>query len=215
MSRFFDERASSYDDHMRQSVASFERFYTLVSRPIRETRDSISVLDLGCGTGLELESVFKKAPNARITGIDLSANMLSELERKYAGFKGQITLVNASYKNVAFPEGSYDYAISVMSFHHYLHVRKRRLYEKIRRSLKGGGVYIEGDYVVSPESERQHLEAYHRTIAECKAGGNALYHIDIPFSVETQTRLLSEAGFAGVEVLWHEGEAAILVAVNL
>lgn len=127
MSRFFDERASSYDDHMRQSVASFERFYTLVSRPIRETRDSISVLDLGCGTGLELESVFKKAPNARITGIDLSANMLSELERKYAGFKGQITLVNASYKNVAFPEGSYDYAISVMSFHHYLHVRKRPL----------------------------------------------------------------------------------------
>jgi hypothetical protein len=38
------------------------------------------------------------------------------------------------------------------------------------------------------------------------------YHVGIPLALETQCRLLLEAGFAGVEVIWHEGAAAVYAA---
>jgi hypothetical protein len=38
------------------------------------------------------------------------------------------------------------------------------------------------------------------------------YHLDIPFSLETQFRLLREAGFATVELLWQAGLSAVYVA---
>lgn len=70
---------------MRETIASFEQFYTLVSTLIRETEERLAILDLGCGTGLELRGIFDRAPNAVITGVDVSEKMLSELKRKYTG----------------------------------------------------------------------------------------------------------------------------------
>ena len=43
-----------------------------------------SLLDIGCGTGLELASIYQKFPNVKITGIDLSKDMLEKLRVKYA-----------------------------------------------------------------------------------------------------------------------------------
>ena len=44
---------------------------------------------------------------------------------------------------------------------------------------------------------------------------NGAYHIDIPFSPETQLRLLLDAGFAEVEVAWSGEGAAVFVARKL
>ena len=33
-------------------------------------------MDLGCGTGLELEAIFEKFPEIHVTGVDLSWTML-------------------------------------------------------------------------------------------------------------------------------------------
>ena len=81
----------------------------------------------------------------------------------------------------------------------------------IRKALKNGGKYIEGDYVVSKEKEQQSLMEYNKKIKTVKKCQDEMCHIDIPFSVETQTQLLLEAGFSNVEIIWHENEAAIFV----
>lgn len=73
-------------------------------------------------------------------------------------------------------------------------------------------VYIEGDYVVSPEKEQQLLSDYRKQLADSKASEEDLYHIDIPFCLETQKKLILEARFTRVDLLWQENEAAILVA---
>ena len=41
------------------------------------------VLDLGCGTGLELEYYFRLNSTAMVTGIDLAAGMLQKLKEKF------------------------------------------------------------------------------------------------------------------------------------
>lgn len=54
-----------------------------------------TLLDLGCGTGLELDPIFKRFPDLSVTGVDLSADMLERLARKYAGKR--LSLLCADY----------------------------------------------------------------------------------------------------------------------
>lgn len=212
MSLFFDIRANGYDKHMKENIKFFDELYKLISKPITETKSEISILDLGCGTGLEVQSILDRCPNAFITGIDVSEKMLSELARKYEKYLNQIKLIKDSYLSIVLPENTYDYAVSVMTMHHLLYDIKQKTYEKIRKSLKIGGIYIEGDYIVSPEKEKQFLTEYHKIIRTSQTYENGKYHIDIPFSIETQTTILLEAGFSEVEIIWHKEEAAIIVA---
>lgn len=83
MGAFFDVRVDGYDEHMLGMFKDFGLYYETVAGPIAETKQNISVLDLGCGTGPELNWVFKKAPNASVTGIDLSQQMLNRLAEKF------------------------------------------------------------------------------------------------------------------------------------
>lgn len=212
MAAFFDLRADGYDAHMEETVASFEAFYRAVAGPIVPTLAPIRVLDIGCGTGLEIAEILERAPNARIVGIDLSGRMLDRLRARYAAQMGQIEIRQASYLTAPLEDRAYDYALAVMTLHHLLPRPKRALYERIRRALAPGGTYIEGDYVVTGEKERMLLGRYEGMAAEAGGAENGSHHIDIPFSLETQRRLLGEAGFGQAEVIWQQGQATIYVA---
>jgi tRNA (cmo5U34)-methyltransferase len=193
MSDFFDIRASSYEDHMRQTIVSFDDFYSCISKPIEYSEEKIKILDLGCGTGLEINWILKKAPNAYITGVDVSAEMLEVLKNNYKDNLYQITIIKTSYTDFKFEKNTYDYIISVMTMHHLLFTEKRNLYKQIKRALKKGGKYIEGDYSVSIEKERQFLKEYETKIKDIEFSSENLYHIDIPFSLETQKTYLGRA----------------------
>lgn len=81
MADFFDARAAGYDNHMRGYIfteTTFVQFYQAVAAPIAETDQPIRILDLGCGTGLEIETILRRAPNALITGVGVSSKMPSK-----------------------------------------------------------------------------------------------------------------------------------------
>ena len=144
MGAFFDLRAAGYDDYLRDEVftsTTFCEFYKAVSAPIESTDTPLNILDLGCGTGLELEALLERAPNALITGVDLSQNMLELLRARYSDRASQITLVAGSYLTIPLEPQAYDHIISVMANHHLLRGPKRDLYGKIRSALKPGGTY--------------------------------------------------------------------------
>lgn len=213
MVEFFNLRVDGYDDHMKNNVVNYDEFYGYVSQPIIMTGDEIEILDLGCGTGLEFEGVLKKAPNARLTGIDMCEKMLQKAREKYEGRMENISLICGSYLDINLGELKYDYVLSVMTLHHLLHNEKYRLYQSIRKSLKPGGKYIEGDYIATTlEEEEQYLKEYDDRMNQIENAGSSLYHIDIPFTIETQVKLLYKAGFARVEVLWNSDSAAVLTA---
>ena len=99
MSDLFENRLDGYDEHMRENIVSADEFYPFTAKYL-PMRGSSLILDLGCGTGLELEEYYALNPSAKVTGIDLSKGMLSELERKFAD--KDITLISASYFDVPF-----------------------------------------------------------------------------------------------------------------
>jgi tRNA (cmo5U34)-methyltransferase len=212
MADFFDARSEGYEAHMERSVSSFDRFYASIASPIPETDEVLYVLDLGCGTGLEFKAILSRAPNAAITGIDVSAQMLHRLRETYADRLEQVTLIRASYLDVPLGEHVYDYVVAVMTLHHLVPATKVSLYQTIREALRPEGAYIEGDWVVSPEEELLYRAAYEEAARELQTSENGDHHIDIPLSLETEKRLLVEAGFRTVEVIWQGPGNGVYVA---
>lgn len=208
MGPFFDARADGYDLHMRGVLRSFDAFYAGLAAPLPATDAPIRVLDLGCGTGLELAGIWARAPRARVTGIDLSAGMLARLRERHAARAAQLELVQGSYLEVPLGEGGFDAAVSAMTLHHLPPPEKLALYARLRAALRPGAPYVEGDYVVS-EAEEARLLAAFREARRGEAPGAPQRHLDVPASLATQRELLAGAGFTGFRLCWQEGEAAI------
>ena len=79
--------------------------------------DLNSLLDIGCGTGLELDAIYKRFPNVKVTGIDLSKTMLDKLREKYSNT--DIEIICADYFQYPFEENKYDAALSFETLHHF------------------------------------------------------------------------------------------------
>ena len=206
MAAFFDTRAGGYDDHMRGNVftdTTFAHFYGAIASQIPKTDQPLQILDLGCGTGLEIEFLLQRAPNAQITAVDLSEQMLARLAERYRAQAQQITLVVDSYLTMDLGIHGYDIILSAMTIHHLLHEQKRQLYAKLYAALRPGGNYIEGDAVTTAAHEAAFLTAYAEEIAQVPSAAAGAYHIDVPFSIDTQRDLLLSVGFKGFALLWE------------
>jgi tRNA (cmo5U34)-methyltransferase len=212
MAAFFDARAAGYDDHMRDYIfpgVESAQFYRALSAPIEKTDEPLHILDLGCGTGLEFAALFQRVPNALITGVDVSHNMLELLRKRYTAHMSQITLVANSYLTMPLGRQAYDHVISAMSMHHLLRDTKRELYLKIHAALKPRGKFIEGDSVIPAEMESQFLAEYHQQVASVPPAKDGHYHIDVPFSINTQRALLMEAGFKNFQLVWQKDSTLV------
>ena len=209
MGAFFEARLDGYDEHMMTNIQSAEEFYPFTARCL--PRDpGAKILDLGCGTGLELGEYFALNPTARVTGIDLAAGMLRALERKFP--ERGMNLICGSYFDIPFGEG-FDGAVSVESLHHFTQEEKIPLYRRLREALKEGASFILTDYFsLSDEEERHHRAELLRLKAEQGITDGEFYHYDTPLTVRHETEALLAAGFATVEVLRNWGQTFTLRA---
>jgi tRNA (cmo5U34)-methyltransferase len=207
MDAFFEARLEGYDAHMRNDIEGAEEFYPFTA----EWLPAGHILDLGCGTGLELEYYVNLNPEARITGIDLSAGMLAALREKFPG--QDLTLIQGSYFDVPFGRGCFDGAVSVESLHHFPQEEKIPLYSKLHAALKDGGYFILTDYFAPDEAyEAFYFEELHRLKKEQGIADKEFYHYDTPLTVAHEREALIKAGFSQVEVLKNWGATYTLKA---
>lgn len=212
MGDFFDARLEGYEEHQLTSIASAREFYPFTAACLPRTPGS-AVLDLGCGTGLELGYYFDLVPTARVTGVDLAPGMLDALRSKFPD--RTLTLILGSYFDVPFGEEVFDAAVSVESLHHFTKEEKLPLYRKLRAALKPGGWFILTDYfALSDEEERLRRRELRRLKAEQGLPEDEFYHYDTPLTLAHETEALLEAGFSSVEVLGRWGATAALKAVK-
>ena len=211
MGAFFDARLDEYDAHQLNCIDSAKEFYPFTAACL--PKGPARILDLGCGTGLELEYYFQIAPAAVVTGIDLAPGMLDALKKKFPD--KALTVIRGSYFDVPFGENAFDAAVSVESLHHYTKEEKIPLYTKLHYALKPGGYFILTDYFsLSDEEERQHRDALLRLKAAQGIAEDALCHYDTPLTAAHEVEALQAAGFASVEVLHCWGATHTLKAVK-
>ena len=214
MGEFFDRRAEGYDEHMRRSVESFDAFYDAVADAVDATDAPVRILDLGVGTGLEVERILERAPNAQVTGVDLSTGMLTRLKRKLATRLSQIRLVHDSFLGFEFGDAVYDAVVSVMALHHWLPDVKRQLYRRIYVALRPGGRFVNGDYIVDADTLRRMKGTSFRIVAPSGHDGDTPHHIDIPLPFEVESALLRDVGFTEITVPFATTTACVLVATK-
>lgn len=199
MDVFFKARIDGYDEHMLTEIAGARAFYPFTAAQLPD--GPASVLDLGCGTGLELVPYRARNSQAEITGIDLSQTMLDQLQARWPG-DPRLHLICGSYLELPLGENIFDAAVSVESLHHFAPEEKLGLYRKLRQALKEGGFFILTDYFAESEAEeRLYFQELRRLKGEQGIGEETLCHYDTPLTVEHEMVILQEAGFAQVEVL--------------
>ena len=156
MNGFFAERIDGYEEHM---LSYWRKSYERTAELMPD--DVTSLLDLGCGTGLELDYILKRIPDTAVTGIDISPAMLARLGERHAG--KNIKTVCADYLKYDFGGNVYDAAVSVESLHHFTVEAKTELYSRVCRALRDNGTFILCDYFAwSYEVERMCAEAFEK-----------------------------------------------------
>lgn len=175
MSDFFTARVDGYDEHMLNDVEGCKEGYIKMVELVPDSTETI--LDLGCGTGLELDELFKRFPNVSVVGIDLTQAMLDKLMQKH--FDKNIKLICGNYFDVYLGANVFDMAISFQTMHHFSIAEKVALYTKIYKALNSKGVYIECDYMVTEQSVEDELFAENaRLRREMNIPDGEFYHFD-------------------------------------
>lgn len=210
MGAFFDARLDGYDEHQLTCIASAQEFYPYTASCLPR-EPGAQILDLGCGTGLELEPYFRLNPTANVTGVDLAPGMLRALREKF-GSKN-LTLILGSYFDVPFGEGVFDAVVSVESLHHFTKEEKIPLYTKLHKALKEKGYFILTDYFSLSDGEELLRRRQLLTLkSEQGICGNEFYHFDTPLTVEHEMEALRLGGFSSVEAAAHWGATFTLRA---
>jgi tRNA (cmo5U34)-methyltransferase len=193
MSGFFSKRIDGYEEHMAVWNSAYSRFAELLPHECK------NILDLGCGTGLELDEIWKRNPNIIVNGVDLCQSMLDKLLEKQKD--KPLKVICEDYFQYDMGVNRWDAVISFESMHHFFPEQKSKLYKKIYHSLKMGKQFILGDYIACCDEEEKLLcDTYLEKRKKSSVPEDSFVHFDIPLTLEHEIGILREAGFSEIEV---------------
>lgn len=207
MDAFFTQRVEGYEEHM---LSHWADGYVYLASIVPENTKTL--LDLGCGTGLELDEIFRLHPDMQVTGIDLSASMLEKLQKKHAD--KPLQAICGSYFDTPFP-GPFDAVISFESLHHFTAEEKLPLFRKIFHALRPGGVFINSDYFACCDEEETLLrETCDRRRKRDNIPAKTFIHFDTPLTPEHEMQTLRAAGFTDVQLDNTVNGATTIIAIK-
>ena len=100
------------------------------------TKKDIKLLEIGCGTGEYTKKVAEKLPQADISALDISKNIVQLAKKKCKGCKNVSFKVGSAY-NTGYKDSSFDVIFGFYVLHH-LEIPKFR--KEMDRVLKPGGI---------------------------------------------------------------------------
>jgi tRNA (cmo5U34)-methyltransferase len=201
----FDEWAPQYDVQIREMVPRYEEIHeTLLS--LLRLREPERVLDLGAGTGYTIRRVLQEFPAVRVTGLDVSAEMLGRARARLTDLPADRYELRVS--DIAEPEidGRYDAILSILAVHHLWPDEKRHLFSRIWEHIGPGGIFIIADYFRPASDRLSELYALPHDTDDHEA------HHDHPDTAAEHLAWLVAAGFGAVDVVWKYDDVGVLVA---
>jgi len=133
----YDALASRYEQRWQGYIEASVEQTLKRAQPLQGER----VLDVGCGTGVLLQRIVDRHPDARPSGVDLSPAMLAQARRR---LPARVTLEVADVEALPFPPHSFDLVLSLSSFHFW--PAPRRALVELRRVLRPGGRLVITDW---------------------------------------------------------------------
>lgn len=208
---FFSEMADEYDAAIESCVPQYREMLARLLEYIPLSPAPQRICELGCGTGNLSRLIATRWPSAALTLVDVSPEMLDACRSR---FRHETTpqLVQADFCELRFEADSFDLILSSISIHHLNHAEKEAFFQRMRESLRPGGLFSFSDQMagVTPFVQQQHMQQWRQWALDA---GTSLeqweswmthqddhdHHESYPAHAE----MLSRAGFAQVDCLWR------------
>jgi tRNA (cmo5U34)-methyltransferase len=208
-----------YDTRIRSFIPGYEDMLDCASAVLTASirRRSPLIVDLGIGTGALAARCLAAKPLARIVGVDEDEGMLAAARKRLGR---RFTASHGSFEDVDLPDC--DAVTASLALHHVATAARRgRLFGRIHRALRPGGVLISADcYLASTATLRTaerrdwlaHLERSY-SAREAVAYLRAWAKEDHYARLTDETAGLQRAGFT-VDIVWRRGSFAVIAAAK-
>jgi ubiquinone/menaquinone biosynthesis C-methylase UbiE len=128
------------------------RVYRRLARDVAwQAGEGAAVLDVGTGPGVLLVELAELRPDLRLTGVDLSADMVRAAQRKLVRYGDRASAVTADVVDLPFEAASFDLIVSSVSLHHWS--RPGDAAVELARVLRPGGMVCVYDFASAPFDE--------------------------------------------------------------
>ncbi len=209
-SPFSGSHAASYVDGPPRQVPGFASLHLMTSMLLGErTPADGRVLVLGAGGGLELQALADRHPGWSFDGVDPSADMLRTAEQTIGEHKHRVRL-HEGYIDIA-PEGPFDAATSILTFHFIPREQRGETLQQIRRRLKPGAPFALA-HISFPQTEPERSQQIARHVAfgaggvydpsRAEAFAQAAASKLAILAPEEEEAMLRENGFDGVTLFY-------------
>jgi len=148
MQRYYRLQSKIYD--ATRWTFLFGRKRIIRKLPVSERTATLDILEVGCGTGYNLERLARRFPNARLTGMDVSADMLQRSAKRLSIWSDRIVLLEQPYgeENLSF-KGKFDLILFSYSLT-MINPQWEALIAQAKLDLKPGGMIAVVDFSDSP-----------------------------------------------------------------
>jgi tRNA (cmo5U34)-methyltransferase len=202
--------ARSYADGPPRQVPGFSSLHRMVTLLLAErTPSNGRVLVLGAGGGLELKAFAEAQPDWSFDGVDPSADML-QLARQTVGPHAVRMRFHEGTIDAA-PEGPFDAAVSLLTFHFIPLDQRLETLRQVRRRLRDGAPFVLA-HISFAQTEPERSMWIARHVAYSAAEGidparleSARHAFDTSLSVlapDQEEAMLRDAGFSNVSLFY-------------
>jgi tRNA (cmo5U34)-methyltransferase len=204
---YFGAMVGEYDSLIRRAVPRYDEMTARLLDYLPPS--AASILELGCGTGNLTLKLAARYPNAKLTLVDASPEMLQVAKERLGS--ANAFFVATTFETMDFEPESFDLVASTISLHH---VRdKAPLYRALRRVIRPGGTFRFADQMAGG-TEGNHSINWTRWLEFCREPGHCteaevaslLDHAaahDHYTPVAEHFRMLEQAGFKTPDCVWR------------
>jgi tRNA (cmo5U34)-methyltransferase len=184
------------ETYLQNMLAEVPSYPNLQAETAQATTDvqARTILELGIGTSETAKRVLAQHPDARLTAIDSSPEMVERARSVVP----QAELRVARLED-ALPAGPFDLVVSALAVHHLDGAGKQDLFRRVAAVLAPGGAFVLADVVV-PEDE-----------ADVVTPIDGVY--DVPDRLDDQLQWLRDAGL-DAKVVWSHKDLAVMRATR-
>lgn len=210
LKKHFNQEAEAFDKQVLKNIPKYPEMLTALINAIPDNKETPKILDLGCGTGNITQKIMEKFPNAQVTCLDLSENMIEIAKNKLSSYEN-IEYIIGDFTKTEMTE-KYDAIVSSLALHHIPNDKEKQdMYKAIYEALNINGVFYNADVI---QGNSTYNEQLNNKIAEQDMLDNGVTQEeiiehkgkrdanDIPTTTYNHIKMLENVGFQEIDVIW-------------